>query len=78
MLTLRQTALYCGVSPTTIKRLVKSGLLKYGQVARWAPWEIKRAHLDSAPIRQALAQLKATGKLPLPEKAPCTQQALFQ
>ncbi len=78
VLTLRQAARHCGVSPTTIKRLVKSGLLKYGQVARWAPWEIKRAHLDSAPIRQVLAQLKATGKLPLPEKIPCTQQTLFQ
>ena len=75
MLTLRQAARHCGVSSSTIKKLVKSGLLNRDQVARWAPWEIQRADLDSAPIRQAIAQLQTTGKLPLPEDA---QQNLFQ
>lgn len=77
VLTLRQAARYCGVSPTAIKRLVESGLLKRDQVARWAPWEIQRADLDSAPICQALAQLQTTGKLALQGYVSCTQQNLF-
>ncbi|MDH3661616.1 MAG: helix-turn-helix domain-containing protein [Alphaproteobacteria bacterium] len=78
VLTLRQAALYCGVSPTVIKRLVQSGLLKRDQVARWAPWEIRRADLDSAPIHQALAQLHTTGRLPPAMDAERAQQSLFQ
>ena len=78
VLTLRQAARYCGVSPTAIKRLVESGLLKRDQIARWTPWEIQRADLDSAPIRHALAQLQATGKLALPGYGSCGQEDLFQ
>lgn len=78
VLTLRQAARYCGVSPTAIKRLVKGGFLKHHQVARWAPWEIPRTDLDSAPIKQALVQLKTNGRLPLPEDVSSAQQSLFQ
>jgi hypothetical protein len=42
VLSLQQAAQYCGVSSTTIQRLVSSGLLNRNQVAPWAPWEIKR------------------------------------
>ncbi len=77
ILTLRQAATYCGVSPTTIKRLVASGLLESTQVVSWAPWEIKRSDLDSAPIREALAHLHETGKLPVSGDNSGFQQVLF-
>jgi DNA invertase Pin-like site-specific DNA recombinase len=74
---LQQAARYCGVSSTTIKRLVASGLLKRDQVAPWAPWEIKRADLESEVIRQALAHLQVAGKLPVVGNDSATQQTLF-
>jgi DNA invertase Pin-like site-specific DNA recombinase len=77
VLSLQQAARYCGVSSTTIKRLVSSGLLHRDQVAPWAPWEIKRTDLESELIRQALAHLQATGKLPVVGNDSATQQTLF-
>src|SRR5262252_9000902 len=74
---LQQAARYCGVSSTTIKRLVASGVLKRDQVAPWASWEIKRADLESEVIRQALAHLQAAGKLPVVGNDSATQQTLF-
>ena len=60
-----------------MKRLVASGLLDRNQVAPWAPWEIKRADLESEVIRQALAHLHAAGKLPDVGNDSATQQTLF-
>jgi DNA invertase Pin-like site-specific DNA recombinase len=77
VLSLQQAARYCGVSSTTIKRLVASGLLDRTQVAPWAPWEIKRADLESEVIRQALTHLQATGKLPVRGNDSVAQQRLF-
>ena len=74
---LQQAARYCGVSSTTIKRLVARGLLQRDQVVSWAPWEIKRADLESEVIRQALAHLQAAGKLPVVGNDSATQQTLF-
>jgi DNA invertase Pin-like site-specific DNA recombinase len=74
---LQQAARYCRVSATTIKRLVASGVLKRDQVTPWAPWEIKRADLESEVIRQALAHLQAAGKLPVVGNDSATQQTLF-
>ena len=77
VLSLQQAARYCGVSSTTIKRLVASGLLDRTQVAPWAPWEIKRADLESEVMRQALTHLQATGKLPVRGNDSVAQQRLF-
>ena len=77
ILTLRQAATYCGVSPTAIKRLVANGLLESAQVVPWAPWEIKRSDLDSAPVREALAHLHAAGKLPVSGDNSGFQHPLF-
>ncbi len=73
-----QAAKYCGVSPTTIKRLVASGLLKKEQVVPWAPWEIRRSDLDSDPIRCIVERLRSTGKLVLSGDDLGTQASLFQ
>jgi DNA invertase Pin-like site-specific DNA recombinase len=77
VLSLQQAARHCKVSPTTIRRLVTSGLLRHHQVAPWAPWEIKRAELDSLTVRQALDHLQTTGKLVLPGNDSASQQPLF-
>jgi hypothetical protein len=77
VLSLPQAARYGGVSATTIKRLVASGLLKRDQVAPWAPWESKRADLASEVMRQALAYLQAAGNLPVVGNDSATQQTLF-
>jgi len=63
ILSMGQAARYCGVSRTTIKRLVASGLLRKEQVVPWAPWEIRRADLDSEPVSSIVEQLRTTGKL---------------
>jgi len=73
-----RAAKYCGVSPTTIKRLVASGLLKKQQVVPWAPWEIRRSDLDSDPIRCVVERLRSTGKLVLSRDDLETQASLFQ
>jgi DNA invertase Pin-like site-specific DNA recombinase len=62
-------ARHCGVSNTTIERLVDGGLLPKEQVVPFAPWEIRRADLKSAPVREVIEQLRQTGKLVLPGDA---------
>jgi len=78
ILTLGRAAKYCKVGHGTIKRLVDSGLLNKKQVAPWAPWEIKRADLDSEPVRQVLERLRQTGKLVLKGDNRPAQKLLFK
>jgi DNA invertase Pin-like site-specific DNA recombinase len=65
ILSLSGAAKYCGVSDTTIKRLVQMGLLHKSQLLPWAPWEIRRSDLDAEPVRTTLENLRQTGKLKL-------------
>lgn len=65
VLSLGQAAQYGGVSDTTIRRLVKAGLLENHQLVPWAAWEIRRQDLDAEPVRGLLAQVRQTGKLDL-------------
>jgi DNA invertase Pin-like site-specific DNA recombinase len=78
VLTLGQAALHVGVSRTTIKKLVSSGLLEKEQVVPWAPWEIQRSDLDSDPVRGIVERLRKTGKLVLEGDDSTNQQKLFQ
>ena len=77
ILSMGQAARYCGVSTATIKRLVSSGLLHKEQVVPWAPWEIRRANLDGAPVRGVLENLRTTGKLVLEGVDSSKQRTLF-
>ena len=77
ILTLGGAAKYCGVSETTIKRLVADDVLTREQVAPWAPWEIRRADLDSSRIRRILNRLRETGKLHLGGDHLANQGRLF-
>ena len=77
MLTLGQATKYCGVSDTTLMRLIGEKILAVAQVAPYAPLEIKRADLDSEPVAGILQRLKATGKLILDGDTLAKQQCLF-
>jgi len=78
VLSLGRAAKEFQISDTTIKRLVASGLLTVGQVAPWAPWEIRRAALEAEPIRGILERLRRTGELVLPGMESAAQPSLFQ
>ena len=78
VLTHAEAAKHCGVSNTTIRRLVEHGVLKMEQVAPWAPWEIRRADLETEPVRGILERLKQSGKLILDPTHLASQTSLFQ
>jgi len=77
ILSLAQAASYCGVSDTTIRRLVEAKLLPMTQAAPWAPWEIRRADLDGEPVHGIVEHLHKTGKLVLKGTVSQNQPALF-
>jgi hypothetical protein len=66
-----------GVSTTTIKRLAAAGLLSKEQAAPWAPWEIRRADMESAVVQRIIRKLKQTGKLDLEGDGLGVQKTLF-
>jgi len=77
VLTLQAAVRYTGTSDTTIKRLVDGGVLPMQQVVPFAPWEIRRADLDSERVRAILEHLKRTGRLVLGDTS-AVQGKLFQ
>jgi len=77
ILTLSQATKYCGVSDTTLKRLIDEHILACDQVVPYAPLEINRGDLDSEPVAGILKRLKATGKLFLAGDTSANQMGLF-
>ena len=65
------------VSDTTLVKLIRENILAAGQLAPYAPLEIRRADLDSEPVLGILKRLKATGKLILEGDALAHQRSLF-
>ena len=65
ILTLGEAAKYLTVSRTTIKRLVREGVVENNQVVPWAPREIKKSDLDSEKTAKIIKILRETGKLAL-------------
>ena len=59
-------------------RLIKENILTAGQIAPYAPLEIKRTDLDNEPVVGILKRLKATGKLILDGNPLANQQSLFE
>jgi DNA invertase Pin-like site-specific DNA recombinase len=76
VLNMHEAARHCGVSDTTIRRLVEAGLLPKRQIVPWAPWEIRRCDLESEAVRATVAHLHATGKLVLGGHRSAEQPAL--
>ncbi len=54
---------YLGVSRKALDKLVKVGLIETNQVMSFAPWEIHREQLDSNEVKQAVTNLRNTGRL---------------
>lgn len=77
LLTLGRAAKHCGVSQGTIMRLVNSGVLAKHQILPWAPWEIRRADLDSSEVQRVLTRLRETRKSGLQGVHSKNQQTLF-
>ena len=77
ILNLAQATQYSGVSDTTLMKLIRENILAAGQLAPYAPLEIRRADLDSEPVLGILKRLKATGKLILEGDALAHQRSLF-
>jgi DNA invertase Pin-like site-specific DNA recombinase len=77
ILNMAQAKSYCGVSDSTLMRLIKANILPAEQVAPFAPYEIKQSDLDSEPVSTRLKTLKKTGKLLLKGGAPDNQSELF-
>ena len=77
LLTLQAAARSTGTSDTTIKKLVGAGVLPMRQVVPFAPWEIRRADLETEPVRAVLEHLKRTGRLLLGDPSG-KQRELFQ
>jgi len=75
MLTIGQAARALGVSPTTVRKLIRSGRLPATQPLPYAPWAIRPEDLQTAPIQQAV-QVVQSGR-PLPRTAPAAQLTLM-
>ena len=78
ILTLGGAGKYCGVSDTTLRKLVEAGLLHIEQVAPWAPWEIQRSDLEAEPVCSIIERVKKTGKLDLEGDRSDLQPTLFE
>ncbi len=78
ILTLGGAVKYCGVSDTTLRKLVEAGLLHIEQVAPWAPWEIQRSDLEAEPVCSIIERVKKTGKLDLEGDRSDLQPTLFE
>ncbi len=77
ILNMAQARRYCGVSDSTLMRLINAKILTAEQVAPFAPYEIKQADLDKEPVSAILETLKKTGKLILKGGTPSNQSDLF-
>jgi DNA invertase Pin-like site-specific DNA recombinase len=76
LFSLQAAARYTGTSDTTIRKLVDAGVLAMKQVVPFAFWEIRRADLESGPVRALLERLKRTGRLAIGGQS-AFQQELF-
>ena len=68
---------YCKVSATTIRKMAAKGILKFEQIAPYAPWVVKKSALDAEPIRSICELLRRTGKLKIDEVCSENQPSLF-
>ena len=62
--TLEQAARRLGISPTSVRRLIRNQQLPARQVVSCAPWEIPSDALDSEVVRQAVDALKQRTSVP--------------
>ena len=63
-LTLAQAAEALGISTTTVRRLIKSGVIEARQPIPYAPWAIDSAALASERVKRAIDAVRSGCKLP--------------
>lgn len=68
---------YCGVSDSTLMRLIEANILPAVQVVPYAPYEIKKEDLDKDPVATVVTTLKKTGRLVLEGSTPDYQKELL-
>jgi DNA invertase Pin-like site-specific DNA recombinase len=78
VLTLQAAVQHTGTSDTTLRKLVRAGVLSNRQSVPFAPWEIDRRELDSERVQAILAHLKRTGRLVLDGGTSEEQGELFE
>lgn len=61
-MTMRDAAKYAGVSHHFVRVLIQRGVLPAKQVVPDAPWQIRRADLDTLAVRAAIAGRHSTGR----------------
>lgn len=61
-MTMRDAARYAGISHHFVRTLIHRGVLPAKQVVPDAPWQIRRADLDSDAVRIAIARRHSTGR----------------
>lgn len=64
-MTLEQAANYLGISTTSVKRLIRHGVIPARQVVPHAPWIIERAVLDAEETKRAAAAIRGGRRHPL-------------
>ena len=57
-LTLTEASEKLGVSHKVVRRLIESKIIAATQVVPWAPWEIARESIESAPVLRAVTRVK--------------------
>jgi DNA invertase Pin-like site-specific DNA recombinase len=77
ILNMAQAKRYCGVSDSTLMRLINEKILPARQIVPFAPYEIKQTDLDSDPVASILKTLKQTGNLVLNGGTSENQKDLF-
>lgn len=77
VLTGQQARDYLGIGYNGLMALVRRGVVHTNQVTDFAPWRIKRAELDSEPVKTLVAVLKERGRLPPEGGSPKEQGRLF-
>ncbi len=60
---LTQAARILGISPETVKRLIRAKVIPANQAIAYAPWVIEQSVLERDDVRQIVADLKKTGKI---------------
>ncbi|HEX9970542.1 MAG TPA: helix-turn-helix domain-containing protein [bacterium] len=62
-LNLGQTAEQLSVSPATVMRLIKAGVIQARQIVRYAPWMIHQSELAKPAVMEAVKSIKKNGKI---------------
>ena len=77
VLNMVQAKKHCGVSDSTILKLIEENILPANQVVTFAPFEIKQSDLDGEPVATIIKHLKKTRKLVLKGSQLASQKELF-